>query len=330
MIARLDLAAIHDLCKALPHFAHLPLAHLHDLNSERRRAYWLDEISQSLAKESSIAFQWVASGTIKGFIVYNDSPWDTEITGRRIGAIEHIAVAAGDDCGTEILQELIDELTRSLADRETQCVVCKVHSNELPVVHALEQRGFLLMDSLLDFVFDFSRTPLEEINRPRRDKQLTIRRAEPADLSALMAINEKAFTGYFGRYHADPQMPPGTATKIYAEWVRSAFQGWADWILVAEVDGRIAGYGLWRKPLEIEARNSLRVAHYDLAAIDPEFLGRGLWTALMFDGMSIARNYAQYLVGPVHVCNYPVQHTLQKLGWRISGARHSFHKWRNV
>ena len=330
MIARLDLAAIHDLRQALAHFAHLPLPHLHNLSSEQRQAYWLDEISQSVAKESSIAFQWVASGTIKGFIIYNDSPWDSEITGRRIGAVEHIAVATSDDSGTEILQELLDELTRSLTDRETQCVVCKVHSNELPVVHALEERGFLLMDSLLDFVFDFSRTPLEEINPPRRDKQLKIRRAEPADLSALMAINEKAFTGYFGRYHADPQMPRGIATKIYAEWVRSAFQGWADWILVAEVDGRIAGYGLWRKPLEIEARNSLRVAHYDLAAIDPEFLGRGLWTALMFDGMSIARNYAQYLVGPVHVCNYPVQHTLQKLGWRISGARHSFHKWRNV
>ena len=57
MIARLDLAAIHDLREALPQFAHLPLAHLHDLSSERRRAYWLDEISQSLAKESSIAFR---------------------------------------------------------------------------------------------------------------------------------------------------------------------------------------------------------------------------------------------------------------------------------
>lgn len=327
MIARLDLAAIHDLRVALPRFARVPLAHLHHLNSEQRQVFWLDEINQSLAKESSIAFQWVDSGTIKGFIVYNDSPWDSEITGRRIGTVEHIAVAAGDDSGTEILQELLDELTRSLVDRGTQCVVCKVHSNELPAIHALEQRGFLLMDTLLDFVFDFSRTPIEEINPPTRDKQLTIRRAKPADLSALMAINEKAFTSYFGRYHADPQMPPGTATKIYAEWVRSAFQGWADWILVAEVDGRIVGYGLWRKPLEIEARNSLSVAHYDLAAIDPEFLGRGLWTALMFDGMGIARNHAQYLVGPVHVCNYPVQHTLQKLGWRISGARHSFHKW---
>ena len=329
MIARLDLPAIHDLRVALPRFARVPLAHLHHLNSEQRRAYWLDEITRSLANESSVAFVSIVSGTINGFIVYNDSPWDSEITGRRIGTVEHIAVADGDDSGTEILQELLDELTRSLADRGTQCVVCKVHSTELPAIHALEQRGFLLMDTLLDFVFDFSRTPIEEIKPPRQDKQLKIRRAKPADLSALMAINEKAFTGYFGRYHADPQMPPGTATKIYAQWVRSAFEGWADWILVAEVDGRIVGYGLWRKPLEIEAKNSLSLAHYDLAAIDPEFLARGLWTALMFDGMHIARNYAQYLVGPVHVCNYPVQHTLQKLGWRISGARHSFHKWVN-
>ena len=110
-------------------------------------------------------------------------------------------------------------------------------------------------------------------------------------------------------------MPPGAATKIYAEWVRSAFDGWADWVLVAEVDGTIAGYGLWRKPLEIEAKNSLRVAHYDLAAIDPEFRGRGLWTALMLDGMGIARNYAQYhrwagasrqLSGPAFVCKNSV------------------------
>jgi GNAT superfamily N-acetyltransferase len=329
MIARLDLAGIHDLRLALPRFARVPLAHLHDLNSEQRQAFWFDEITESLANESSIAFVSTVSGSINGFIVYNDSPWDSEITGRRLGRVEHIAVAAQDDPATEILHELIDELTRSLADRGTQCLVCKVHSSELAAIHALEQRGFLLMDSLLDFVFDFSRTPLEEINAPRRDKQSTIRRAEPGDLSALMAINEKAFAGYFGRYHADPLMPPGTATKVYAQWVRSAFQGWADWILVAEVDGTIVGYGLWRKPLEIEARNSLSLAHYDLAAIDPEFLGRGLWTALMFDGMNIARNYARYLVGPVHVCNYPVQHTLQKLGWRISGARHSFHKWLN-
>ena len=327
MIARLDLTAINDLHEALPRLAHVPLAHLHHLNSDQRRAYWLDEISQSLADESSIAFAWIASGTINGFIVYNDSPWDSQITGRHIGTVEHLAVTWDARAGAEILHELIGKLTRSLGDRGTQCVVCKVQSNDLAVVHALEQRGFLLMDTLQDFVFDFSRAPIEQVNPPQRDKQLTIRRANPADLAALMAISEKAFANYFGRYHADPQMPPGTPIKIYIEWVRAAFRGWADWILVAEVCSKIAGYGLWRKPLEIEEKNSLRVAHYDLAAVDPEFRGRGLYTALALDGMDIARDYAQYLIGPVHVSHYPVQHNLQKLGWRISGARHSFHKW---
>src|SRR6266567_675008 len=130
MIARLDLTAINDLHEALPRLAHVPLAHLHHLNPDQRRAYWLDEISQSLANESSIAFGSVISGTINGFVVYNDSPWDSQISGRRIGTVKHLAAASDDHAGAEILYELIDELTRTLADRGTQCVVCKVESNE--------------------------------------------------------------------------------------------------------------------------------------------------------------------------------------------------------
>lgn len=327
MIARVDLAAINQLRDALPQFAHPPLCHLHYLNSDQRRAYWLNEISQSLGDESSIAFASIVSGNLNGLLVYNDSPWDSQITGRHIGNVKHLAVTTDDYAGTEILHELIDELTRSLGKRETQCVACRVQSSELAAIHALEQSGFLLMDTLLDFVFDFSRVPTAETNLPQRDRRLKIRRAEPADMPALMAINERAFAGYFGRYHADPQIPQGTAIRIYTEWVRSAFAGWSDWILVAEFDNKIAGHSVWRMTLERQDANSRGVAYCDLLVVDSEFQGRRLGTALMFDGMQIARDFAQYLVGPVHVCNYSVQRTLQNLGWRISGARHSFHKW---
>jgi hypothetical protein len=63
-----------------------------------------------------------------------------------IGNIKHLAVATDDHAATEILQELIDELTRSLGKRETQCVACRVQSSELAAIHALEQSGFLLME----------------------------------------------------------------------------------------------------------------------------------------------------------------------------------------
>ncbi len=325
MIARLDLAAIDELRDALPRFARVPLAHLHHLNSEQRRAYWLDEITQSLANESSVAFASTASGSINGFLVYNDSPWESKITGRRIGTVKHLAVTTDDPGSAQILHELIGQPMQTLATRGTQCVTCRVQAGELATIHALEQCGFLLMDTLLDFVFDLSHSPIEQASGPKREEQLKIRLASQADMPELMALNEKAFANYFGRYHADPQMPPGTATRIYAEWMRSAFAGWADWIVVAELDGKIAGHGVWRKTNQDE--NSRGVAYCDLLVVDPEFQGRRLGTALMLEGMHIARDFAQYVVGPVHVCNYAVQRTLQNLGWRICAARHSFHKW---
>ncbi len=327
MIARLDLAGINDLRDALPRLTHVPLAHLPQLDIERRRASWLNEISRSLADESAIAFAWVASGRIDGFIIYTDSPWDSRIIDRRIGTVKHLAVASDDPAGVKILRELMNALMQPLAERGTQCVVCRVQAGELASIHALEESDFLLMDTLLDFVFAFSTKEPDQINLRPSNKRVSIHRATSEDLHALMAINERAFGNYFGRYHADPRIPSGAATKIYSEWMRSAFNGWADWILVGEVDGKIAGSGLWRVALPAEGENSPGVAYCDMVVVDPEFQGSGLGTALMSYGMGVARDVAQYLVGPVHVCNYSIQRTLQKVGYKIFGARQSFHKW---
>jgi ribosomal protein S18 acetylase RimI-like enzyme len=327
MIARLDLAALNDLRETLPRLAHVPLAHLPQLDIERRRAYWLNEISRSLTDKSSIAFVWVASGRIDGFLIYTDSPWDSRIIGRRIGSVKHLAVVSDGPANAKILRELINALMQPLAERGTECVVCRVQSGELASIHALEQSGFLLMDTLLDFVFGFSAKGREQVNFRPPDKRVSIHRATSQDLQPLMAINERAFGKYFGRYHADPRISSDAATKIYSEWMRSAFNGWADWILVGEVDGKIAGSGLWRLTLRAEGENSPGVAYCDMVVVDPESQGSGLGTALMSHGMGIAREFAQYLVGPVHVCNYSIQRTLQKVGYKICGARQSFHKW---
>ena len=92
-------------------------------------------------------------GRIDGFIIYADSLWDSRIIGRRIGTVKHFAVTKDDPEGAEILRKLTSELTQALTKRRTECVVCRVQSSELAAIHALEQSGFLLMDTLLDFVF---------------------------------------------------------------------------------------------------------------------------------------------------------------------------------
>ena len=69
------------------------------------------------------------------------------------------------------------------------------------------------MDTLLDFFFDFSRTPFEKISPPQRLNGLHVRLANPEDLPELLALTETAFAKHFGRYNSDPKMPAGTVQR---------------------------------------------------------------------------------------------------------------------
>jgi len=77
-VAELDFAALEDLKESLPRLAHKPLAHLPYLRAGQVEAYWLDEIAQDLADESSLAFVSRRSGRIDGLALCVDSPWDTQ------------------------------------------------------------------------------------------------------------------------------------------------------------------------------------------------------------------------------------------------------------
>jgi len=329
MIAQLDLAAIADLKEALPRFAHKPLTHLPYLKRDQVEAYWLDEIARDVADGSSIAFASCISDRINGLVLYGDSPWDTKVVGRRIAIIKYLVEADGAR-DSAVLDDLLDEVIRHAASCGTECLTCKVQPLHFAAIHALERHGFLLMDTLLDFLFDFSRTPMENISLPKRLNGLRVRLAQPPDLGEVLALSEKAFAKHFGRYHSDPKLPLGTGTKVYDQWVRSSFGGWADWILIAEVDDRIAGYAVWKKASALEVKHSLDIAHYNLAGIHPDFFGRGLYTTLALEGMRMAKSFAKHVDGPVHVSNYPVHRAMLKLGWTIAGVRHSFHRWFQV
>ena len=325
MIARLDLASIDELKEALPHFTHKPLPHLSYLKRDQIEGYWLDDIARGLGEQSSTAFVSRAADRINGLVLYGDSPWDTKVIGEPVAVIKYFVGTGADD--SRVLDQLLDEVQRHAASRDIHLLTCKVQPLQFAAIHALERYGLLLMDTLLDFFFDFSRTPFDKISPPQRLDGLQVRLANPEDLPDLLALTETAFAKHFGRYNSDPKMPAGTGTKVYQEWVRSSFTGAADWILIAEVNDQIAGYSVWKKASALEVKHCFDIARCTLAGIHAEFFGRGLYTTLTFEGMRIAQQFANHLDGPAHVSHYPVHRAMLKLGWKIAGVRHSFHKW---
>jgi ribosomal protein S18 acetylase RimI-like enzyme len=313
------------LKEALPRFTHKPLPHLSYLTPDQIDGYWLDEIARELTDKCSTAFASYAEDRIHGFVLYGDSPWDTKVIGTPVAVIKIMVGTSAAD--STVLDQLLDEVLRDAASRGIHLVTCKVQPLQFAAIHTLERHGFLLMDTLLDFSFDFSRTPLGQISAPQQLDGLHFRLANPQDLPELLALTETAFAKHFGRYNSDPKMPAGTGTKIYQEWVRSSFSGAADWILIAEVNNQIAGYAVWKKASALEVKHSFDIVHCTLAAIHPDFFAQGVYTTLTFEGMRMAQKFANHLDGPAHVSHFPVARAKLKLGWKIAGVRHSFHKW---
>jgi ribosomal protein S18 acetylase RimI-like enzyme len=290
-----------------------------------RAEYWLDEIRSVLSSPGGAAFVARADGRTTGLAVVADLIWETRALGRRMTGIRYLAAAGESSERAEILERLLDEAVRHAEEHGAECLVHRSYADDAPAIHALERRGFLLVDTLLDFVFDFARDEVP-VSSPL-PPDMRVRPVTPEDLDGLLEVSRRAFAVHSGRFHSDERIPRACAARIYEMWIRSCMEGWADWVLAAECRGAIVGYSAWKKPSEIERRYGIGLGHYSIGAVLPEHAARGLFRALTLEGMRLLAGHAQRIEGPTHVTNFPVQRAYAALRWRVAGARHGFHRW---
>jgi ribosomal protein S18 acetylase RimI-like enzyme len=241
-------------------------------------------------------------------------------------AIKHVAVASRVRDRNSIAAELVAEVVHRASAQDAAFLLCKTTPADTAIIHALESRGFFLMDTLLNFIYDFH-ADRQKQGAPHAPEGFVLRLATSSDIEALVETARASFAEHFGRFHADPRIGRGAATRIYEEWIRSCANDWADWIVVAIHGDRIAGYSAWKKPAALDQRHGIRLGHFSIGAVHPDFFGRGLFTALTREGMEQLRSSTDWIEAPTHIDNHAVQRGFLRLGWRIVGAQHSFHKW---
>jgi ribosomal protein S18 acetylase RimI-like enzyme len=112
-----------------------------------------------------------------------------------------------------------------------------------------------------------------------------IRPLDPSRDGEIPDIAAQAFRS--SRFHLDPDVPDEVATRIKHDWAQAYVDGTrGDGALVAELDGRVAGF------LGIVASGDVRVI--DLIAVSPSAQGRGA-------GGALVRRLCSDWSGPVEV-----------------------------
>ncbi|MBI3087428.1 MAG: GNAT family N-acetyltransferase [Candidatus Omnitrophica bacterium] len=147
--------------------------------------------------------------------------WDTRWFGLRVGRIT-------EPCVTPALQAQADQWCRQ---ERIQCLYLLADADDAGTVRVAEASGFQLMDI---------RVTLEHARREAVCRAAGIRAAQPGDVPVLRAIAAESHAGT--RFYADGRFPRERVTALYQQWIEQDCAGQADLALVAERDGRPAGY----------------------------------------------------------------------------------------
>lgn len=184
-------------------------------------------------------------------------------------------------------------------------------------MRAARSAGLRLMDALMYWVADLSRLPRE---RPR--PQLHVRPAGAAEAPVVRDVAIRAFRGYTGHYHSDPRLDAALCDEAYGDWAaRSCADESPDRVMVAEIDGRVAGFTTARLDAGAEG-------HAVLSGVDPAFRRRGLYTGLHLGRMEWLREQgAVRMWSPTLATNAVTQRTYVKTGLVHGYACCTFHRW---
>ena len=133
-----------------------------------------------------------------------------------------------------------------------QLLIARIDASRMALAQHLEAGGAFLADVLV--VYRSS-----PVGHPPVPPAVRVRPCEPRDADAVRDLARKSFRGYYDHYHNDRRLPRSACDEVYADWAyRSCVdRGIADEVLIAEHEGRVAGFAALRLPSPLEADGML-------------------------------------------------------------------------
>lgn len=139
-----------------------------------------------------------------------------------------------------------------------------------------------------------------------------VRPAEPDDALSVKALAAEAFV--FDRFHRDPQIGHGPASRLKAEWAGNFFSGRrGDRMVVAEDQEGVCGF--------LQLIDADHDTVIDLIAVNGRCRGKGVARSMI---ALAAKNASAMRVG-TQIANLPSLALYETLGFRMTAASYVLH-----
>ena len=298
-------------------------------NRKRLAEYFHRELCARL--DEGLAYGWAIQGQIKGVLIFDDLPWDSGIFGLPMAKVDVYAHGASYWETLSVASELLEGIHEPCAERKIRHLTCKVDTQDVPTLHALESHSFRLMDTITVF----SIQPDQMSARvPEAKTDLCVREMREEDLPRLSALSRAVFTDRKDiqtRFNGDPLLMD-KAGDLYAEWLRNSYLGdQANVVLVAEAESQPIGFITCKLSSE-QADHTLgaRVGSIPLNAVDAGYRRLGVYQQLVVRAIDWFRHQgAGYVEIRTQIHTLGVHRTWQQLNGKLVNSYYVLHLWRD-
>jgi dTDP-4-amino-4,6-dideoxy-D-galactose acyltransferase len=224
--------------------------------------------------------------------------WDTEFWGTTIGRVR----------GGRLDSARLADVDGWARAHGVDCLYFLADADDPASAHAAEDGDFRLMDVRV------------ELDRPAEAADLPegVREAGASDREPLQAI--AAASHGATRFYADPRFPDERCDDLYETWITRSLDGWAAGVLVAESDGRQAGY--------VSCHLDDGTGSIGLIAVDANTRRSGLGVALSLGAVAwCAARGADRMTVVTQGRNVAALRTFGRAGFLVSQLGLWFHKW---
>ena len=228
--------------------------------------------------------------------------WDSKFFGLRIARLDRSRL---DDV-------LAREALRWCSEERIDCLYFLADSNHAATCALAENNGFALTDVRL--TFERMLVPGDDQFPPSAE----VRLARESDLDSLRSIARSAH--HDTRFYFDPHFDRTLCDRLYETWIENSFHGFAQAVLVAEMDRKAVGY--------LTIRSKGPESQIGLLGIDDLHQGKGLGTKLIqrFLAWSMEQGASRSTV-VTQGRNVAAQRFYQRNGFVIAALELWYHRW---
>jgi dTDP-4-amino-4,6-dideoxy-D-galactose acyltransferase len=227
--------------------------------------------------------------------------WDSAFWGVTIGRVQ----------GDRLTEAGLADLDTWTRKHSVDCLYFLARSDDPATVELAHEGGFRLVDVRVELTQPSSETEPVPSIRPYRSEDLVYLRT--------IARTSHEIT----RFYSDPHFSRDRCSDLYDTWiVRSCEAGWADAVLVAEIESDAAGY------VTCHLDQASNQGSIGLIAVSAQAREKGLGRDLALAALGWCNRHGSLEVSVVtQGANVAAQRLFQRCGFRTNSMGLWFHRW---